>query len=54
MNRTSNAKARKLSLYPWTVRRFKHKIVIEIARTRIPARRKLQAKIAPDCKPEIW
>ena len=54
MNRIRNAKSSKLSEYPWTVRRYKHKIVIKIARTRIPVRRKSQSKIAPDCKPEIW
>ena len=54
MNRISNSKSRKLSEYPWTVRRYKDKIVIEIARTRIPVRRKSQSKIAPDCKPDIW
>jgi len=54
MNRIGNSKSRKLTAYPWTVRRYKRKIVIEIARTRIPVRRKSESKIAPDCKPEIW
>lgn len=54
MNRISNSKSHKLSAYPWTVRRYKHKIVIEIMRTRIPVRRKSQSKVPPDCKPEIW
>ncbi len=54
MNRNSNLKLRKLAAYPWIVRRFKDKIVIEINRTRIPVKGKSQATVAPDCKPEIW
>lgn len=54
MNRPGSARSRKSSLYPWTIRRYKRKIVIEIARTRIPVKGKSQSKIAPDCKPEIW
>lgn len=54
MNRTSSLKSRKTTVYPWTVRRYKDKIVIEIMRTRIPAKRKSQSTVAPDCKPEIW
>lgn len=54
MARTGNLKLRKLAAYPWTVRRYKDKIVIEITRTRIPARRKSQSTVAPDCKPELW
>jgi hypothetical protein len=56
MSRISNSKTRKLSAhpYPWVVRRFKDRIVIEIARTRIPTKRKPDASIAPDCRPEIW
>jgi len=47
-------KRRKSLLYPWTVRRFKNKVVIEIARTRILRKKKAQAPIAPDCHPELW
>lgn len=54
MNRTVTSKLRKSTTYPWVIRRYKHKIVIEITRTRIPVRRKSQSTIAPDCKPEIW
>ena len=56
MHRIGTSKLRKLAAhpYPWVVRRFKDKIVIEIARTRIPNKRKPQATIAPDCRPEIW
>ena len=54
MNRLSNVKLRKLAAYPWVVRRFKDKIVIEISRTRIPIKTKSQATVAPDCRPEIW
>jgi hypothetical protein len=54
MARTGNLKLRKLAAYPWIVRRYKNKIVIEITRTRIPARRKPQSTVAPDCKPELW
>ena len=54
MNRISTAKLRKMAGYPWVVRRFKDKIVIEIARTRIPCKRKPVATVPPDCKPEIW
>jgi hypothetical protein len=53
MNRSS-LKSPKLTPYPWVVRRYKHKIVIEIMRTRIPGKRKSQSTIPPDCKPEIW
>lgn len=54
MARTGNLKLRKAADYPWTVRRYKDKIVIEIIRKRIPARRKSQSTVAPDCKPELW
>jgi hypothetical protein len=54
MNRTAKSRSRKMTVYPWTVRRYKDKIVIEIARTRIRSKRKPQSTIAPDCKPEIW
>lgn len=54
MNRPSNLKSRKISSYPWIVRRYKDKIVIEIARTRIPSKRKSQSTVPPDCRPEIW
>ncbi|HST77158.1 MAG TPA: hypothetical protein VLN58_01580 [Verrucomicrobiae bacterium] len=54
MARTGDLKLRKLAAYSWTVRRSKDKIVTEITRTRIPARRKSQSTVAPDCKPELW
>jgi hypothetical protein len=53
MNRNLTPKVRKPA-YPWVIRRYKHKIVIEITRMRIRVRRKSQSTIAPDCKPEIW
>jgi hypothetical protein len=54
MARSGKLKLRKLADYPWTVRRYKDKIVIEITRTRIPGRRKSQSTVAPDCNPELW
>jgi hypothetical protein len=56
MNRRSTSKLRKLAAqpYPWVVRRYKDRIVIEIVRTRIRMKRKPQGAIAPDCRPEIW
>jgi hypothetical protein len=56
MNRISTSKSRKLTghPYPWIVRRFKDRIIIEIVRTRIPNKRKSQATVPPDCRPEIW
>jgi len=50
----TNSRRRKMSLYPWKVRRLKNKIVIEISRSRIPLKKKPQATIAPDCHPELW
>lgn len=54
MSRISISKIKRLAAYPWIVRRYKNRIVIEIIRKRIPAKGKAQATIPPDCQPEIW
>ena len=55
MSRTNLSKARKLLGIPWTVRRYKDRIVIEIRRKRIPVKpAKTVSRGSPDCRPEIW
>jgi len=55
MSRTNLSKLRKPSDFPWTVRRYKDRIVIEILRKRIPVKpAKVLASASPDCRPEIW
>ena len=55
MSRTNLSKLRKPSDLPWTIRRYKDRIVIEIVRKRIPVKpAKLLAAAPPDCRPEIW
>jgi hypothetical protein len=49
-----NSRRRKLTSYPWKVRRVKGKVVIELKRSRIPLKKKPQGSIPPDCQPELW
>lgn len=55
MIRTYLSKLRKPSDFPWKVRRYKDRVVIEFTRKRIPVK-PLKAAImaSPDCRPEIW
>ena len=55
MSRTNPSKLRKSLGVPWTVRRYKDRIVIEIRRKRIPVKpAKIVSQGSPDCRPEIW
>jgi hypothetical protein len=55
MSRTNLSKPRKPLGFPWTIRRYKDRIVIEIRRERIPVKPAKTSRFAsPDCRPEIW
>lgn len=55
MSRNTRTKARSALGIPWTVRRYKDRIVIEIRRKRIPVKPgQARSKASPDCRPEIW
>jgi len=55
MSRSNVPKPRKQLGFPWTVRRYKDRIVIEIWRKRIPVKpAKTASQGSPDCRPEIW
>lgn len=55
MSRSNLSKPRKASGFPWTIRRYKDRIVIEIRRKRIPVKpAKSVSAASPDCRPEVW
>jgi hypothetical protein len=54
MSKISTAKKIKALPYPWTVRFYKDRIVIEIVRKRISVKSKPSSGAPPDCRPELW